>query len=953
MHAPDDFASPQEGVGRMPHGSAPIPPKNGVGRGDPAVLNALVPPPGYVPGAGRGAVGFTTRSDIGPSDAAAAGNPSGGNAPAALMQQHVQEHNDAATAEDTPEEDATDAEAEQAYAMVDEYMAGKRKRPASTGEQRSHTNSADTLGAAHSQGVNLSQQFSDLKRQLRDVPEEEWNAIPDIGDTTVKKQKRQAYAPPPDSLLAKAAAEKQVASTLDNALPPDPGNNTGPSEATNGANGADGAATDLTAVGEGRGTVLGLKLDKMADNVSGQTVVDPKSYMSGLQSMRVNSDAEVSDIKKARLLLKSVIGTNPSHAPGWIAAARLEELAGKPQTARKYIQQGTEHCPQNEDLWLEASRLHNNDNAKAVLARAVANLPQSVKLWMQAAQIEQDDDKKKKVLRRGLEQIPNSVRLWKALVELSSEDDARVLLYRAVECCPQHVELWLALARLESYENARKVLNKARETIPTDPTIWITAAKLEEAHGNEQMVSKIIPRALKSLQSHSVVIDRDWWLKEGESCEHANPPSRTVCKEIVKNVAGFGVEQEDKKRTWLGDAHDFARRGSIQTARALYQLVCEEFASHEDVWLEAAELERNHFQRDSLDKLLQNAVSNCPQAEELWLMAAKERWLDGNVRGARQVLKEAFQANPQSEEVWLAAFKLEFENQEFERARALIRKATENSADGGTERMWMKAALVERRLGNDEEEARMLDRALDLHPRFFKLWLMRGQLYERYEMVQEARQAYSTGLKQCPDSVPLWRSLASLEERHGNLPRARALLEQARLKVPKSDELWLASVRTELRSGNQKSAASVMAKALQELPKSGKLWAESVSIAGKAERKSKSVDALRNCDNDPHVVSAIAFLFWQDRKLEKARSWFNRAVTLSPDTGDLWAGYYWFECAHGDESTQKEVLERCAASEPHHGERWQRVSKQSIHFHKGPRELLPLVAEDWKHNEPP
>lgn len=43
------------------------------------------------------------------------------------------------------------------------------------------------------------------------------------------------------------------------------------------------------------------------------------------------TDAEISDIKKARLLLKSVISTNPRHAPGWIAAARLEEVAGKLQ----------------------------------------------------------------------------------------------------------------------------------------------------------------------------------------------------------------------------------------------------------------------------------------------------------------------------------------------------------------------------------------------------------------------------------------------------------------------------------------------------------------------------------------------------------------------------------------------------------------------------------------------
>ena len=48
---------------------------------------------------------------------------------------------------------------------------------------------------------------------------------------------------------------------------------------------------------------------------------------------RPPADAEISDIKKARLLLKSVINTNPRHAPGWIAAARLEEVAGKLQQA--------------------------------------------------------------------------------------------------------------------------------------------------------------------------------------------------------------------------------------------------------------------------------------------------------------------------------------------------------------------------------------------------------------------------------------------------------------------------------------------------------------------------------------------------------------------------------------------------------------------------------------------
>ena len=55
--------------------------------------------------------------------------------------------------------------------------------------------------------------------------------------------------------------------------------------------------------------------------------------------VQVSSDAEIGDIKRARTLLKSVISTNPRHAPGWVAAARLEELAGKLGDARKLIGQ--------------------------------------------------------------------------------------------------------------------------------------------------------------------------------------------------------------------------------------------------------------------------------------------------------------------------------------------------------------------------------------------------------------------------------------------------------------------------------------------------------------------------------------------------------------------------------------------------------------------------------------
>ena len=50
--------------------------------------------------------------------------------------------------------------------------------------------------------------------------------------------------------------------------------------------------------------------------MNGQTVVDPKGYLTDLQSMLPSSGGDIQDVKKARLLLKSVRETNPKHPPG-------------------------------------------------------------------------------------------------------------------------------------------------------------------------------------------------------------------------------------------------------------------------------------------------------------------------------------------------------------------------------------------------------------------------------------------------------------------------------------------------------------------------------------------------------------------------------------------------------------------------------------------------------------
>ncbi|GMJ13055.1 STARIK 1, EMBRYO DEFECTIVE 2770, STABILIZED 1 [Hibiscus trionum] len=912
------------------------------------------PPPNYVAGLGRGATGFTTRSDIGPARAApdlpdrSATTIGGAAAPSGVgrgrgkpgEEEEDDEGEDKGYDENqkfdefegndvglfaSAEYDEDDKEADAVWEAIDKRMDSRRK-------DRREARLKEEIEKYRASNPKITEQFADLKRKLHTLSAEEWESIPEIGDYSLRNKKRrfESFVPVPDTLLEKARQEQEHVTALDPKSRAAGGTETPWSQTP---------VTDLTAVGEGRGTVLSLKLDRLSDSVSGLTVVDPKGYLTDLKSMKITSDAEISDIKKARLLLKSVTQTNPKHPPGWIAAARLEEVAGKIQTARQLIQKGCEECPKNEDVWLEACRLASPDEAKAVLAKGVKAIPNSVKLWLQAAKLEHDDWNKSRVLRRGLEHIPDSVRLWKAVVELSNEKDAATLLERAVECCPLHVELWLALARLKDYDKAKKVLNRAREKLPKEPAIWITAAKLEEANGNIPMVGKIIERCIRALQREGFVIDREAWMKEAEAAERAG--SVATCQAIIRNTIGIGVEEEDRKRTWVADAEECKKRGSIETARAIYAHALTVFLTKKSIWLKAAQLEKSHGTRESLDALLRKAVTYRPQAEVLWLMGAKEKWLAGDVPAARAILQEAYAAIPNSEEIWLAAFKLEFENHEPERARILLAKARER---GGTERVWMKSAIVERELGNTEEERRLLDEGLKQFPSFFKLWLMLGQLEERLGNLEKAKGVYESGLKHCASCIPLWVSLATLEEKMNGISKARAVLTLARKKNPQQPELWLAAIRAEARHSYKKEADILMAKALQECPNSGILWAASIEMVPRPQRKTKSMDALKKCDHDPHVITAVAKLFWHDRKVDKARTWLNRAVTLAPDIGDFWALYYKFELQHGSEENHKDVIKRCVAAEPKHGEKWQAISKAVENSHQPTEAILKKVV---------
>ena len=905
------------------------------------------PPPGYIPGVGRGAIGFVTRNDVGPASAAPELGAAAGAARAGGRREG--EEGEGAEGEEgggargrggggggggdafgsgrlfaTAAYDAEDAEADRIYEGVEKRMEERAKRKRSEKEE-------EEARAARRGESRIADQFGDLKQKLASVTSAEWEAIPDIGDPSLRGKKRalDKATPVPDSLLLASVGLSAGGG----------GGGGGGGSGAAAASAAADAAPDIRGLSAARGHMLSLRLGRVSDSVGaggGRTSLDASGYLTALTAEESGSltsrGADIADIKKARLMFKSMVATNPGLGTAWISAARLEEEVKDLPAARRLIAQGCAACPGDEDVWAEAARLATPASARAVLAEAVARLPHAVNLWLLAAGLEGGAEARKEVLRKALTLTPSSERLWKEAVALEGAEDARIMLARAVECVPLSLDLWLALARLETYANAQRVLNQARLALPSEPGVWIAAARLEETAGGADaaLLVKIMGRALKSLQGRQVLIDREAWFKYAEEAERGGSAGTSAA--IVCAVLDVGVEEADRLRTWKADAAALEARGCAAGARAVHTRLLEDYPAQPALWRAAAQFEKRLGGARSaaaVDALLRRAVSYCPQAEVLWLFAAKEAWLGGDVPRARLILTEAFAANPGSEAVWVAAVKLEWENGELGMARGLLERAR---AAAPSPRVWLKSALLEREAGAVAAERALLAEGCSRFPAAPKLWMMRGQLEGRCGDFARAREAYAAGVRHCPGSLPLWTLGGGLEEAAGGgsaagYARARTLLESARCRNPGQPVLWLAAVRLERRAGSAHAAEALLAKALKECPASGLLLAEDIESAPRAAQRRKSVDALSKADSDAQVVLAVARLFASERKVDKARKWFARACTLDPDFGDALAAWYAFEEENGDAGEVERLEGVAARCEPAHGERWQAVAK--------------------------
>ncbi|PSN61374.1 hypothetical protein BS50DRAFT_534023 [Corynespora cassiicola Philippines] len=925
-------------------------------------------PENYVAGLGRGATGFTTRSDLGP----AREGPTEEQMKEMLAKRAAQIGTAAPTAYGVPEKkeddedddrfqdpdnevglfssginyDKEDDEADRIYQEVDEKMDKRRRARREAREQKEREE-------YERNNPKIQLQFADLKRDLGNVTEEEWAALPDVGDMTGRaKRAREArmanarsYAVP-DSVLSAASKSGEIDTSI------------------SASEGGEGTMTNFASIGAAQMSALQVRLDSAANTPGIQTTtsgsgtatsvktVDPKGYITALDKSQAASEVPVEDINRARMLLESAVKTNIHNGPGYVALARLEEVAGRIAKAKSVIRDGCEMCPRSVVVWEEAIRLNheNLQNAKIIAAQGIKQNPKAIKLWLAAIELEQTDNAKRKVTRQALDNNPQSVELWKTLINLADNiESVRLLFAKATETVPLSEELWINYALNCEADAAQQVLNAARKAIPTSAAIWIQACKLQEQLEKPQMCEKIMERAIKALIKENAMLKREGensWLEHAEKCEEAGFTSTATA--IVKHTIGWGLEADDDRRdTWLQDAKSCITRQKYATARAILNHAASIFPSSTTVWTALIELERSHGIKDeagdnvSLFSALERAVEACETSETLWLLYVRELWHAGKIEEARTVLQQSFKKLGGNVSLYSRAVEFEVDAGNYDQARHFLAIARNSSP---TDRIFVKSAVLERQLGNNEGAIDFCNEGLQNWPGCWKLHAVKGQIYESLDKLREAEQAYSVGTRACSKAPVLYKLLARLQEKQGAVVKARSTLDRGRQQNPKNDELLCEAVRLERRQNNIPAAQKIMAAGLQECPKSALLWAESIMhLEARTKRKPRAIEASKKVENDPLLYVVIARIFWAERKLDKAASYFTKALTMDPEFGDAWVWYYKFLMQHGTEEKKAEVLARMAMAEPKYGEIWQSVVKDPRNFRKDREELLKIA----------
>lgn len=903
------------------------------------------PPPGYIPGIGRGATGFVTQADLGSSK----------KVPILAFQKTS---NDGRF--DDSEESLTpiltlnqkeDIEADKIYDEIEKYLEKNRNKrrkhnTATTPDNERDNEKVKVENKSVSNSIaEISEQFQDVKQGLSTVSVEEWANLPESGDFTRRNkrlrnelQEQQRFYRNSDMIalalkdqgatdIALDEANAEIENRIDN----------NDNDNTNG----DDDNVDLFKLAKTKDRLLEnqIKLGISSKLTSG---IDKNEYLGLLDPHK--SQYNIGDYKRTRKLFAKLRETSPSNPKNWIASARLEFDAKKLKRAKELIQEGCEKCPKSEEIWLTNLEMNANDvqTSKVIVADAIKFNYKSLKLWLKATELELDNLSKVRVLRKALEWLPKSFELWLAIVDYEDDKEIAIrMLEKATSIIPNSLDLWMKLSSLKEGKESIKVLIDSIQHIAKEKhyLVWINVSKIEEKTTmNEVKISRYINKAFESINCD---INVEWY-KQAETCE--NEGLKWTCRAIILKALETDTNEVSKL---LESAESHYSLGHLEISNSIYTFMTSKYPQDLATWKQYLIMKKKLKDYNNLFLIYEMAVSSLPNIVELYIMYSNDKIkYDQDFVKVRDILSDGLDKNSKSEQLWFYAIDFESRFGSLDIARDLFTDCLK-AIDNPSVELWIKKAGLERKLNDYESALSTISGSLIVYPNENLLYQEKSDILTKLDEVEESVTTLQQGISNCNKNELLYVSLAALyEKKRNNVIKARSILDESLSLHPKSDILHHARIKLELDANNKTHAQRLLSKAITLIPTSALLWVDNIKLATKQQVKNTYVLALKKTNDDPLIILTIAKDLWKSGRIAKSNQFFKACLDKDDEFGDFYIYYYAFLLKFGTREEMKNLEDEMLNKEKLHGYLWGKVSKENEARNVPDLQLLREAAVD-------
>lgn len=844
-------------------------------------------PPGYVAGLGRGATGFVTSAETGPSVFLS------------NFGLEVDEENP-----ENPElglfsaqKSAENEDADKIYEEVEARVQSRHKRKAVP-----ETKVTESPDATKNQ----------LKLKLNEVSLSEWLDLPDAGDLTRKnkrqrileQQQQRVYATP-DVLIAQASAKTHSSTVEDsNEAPTENGTEEGS------------AVTNFAADPEKERRILA-SLRK----------VEPKNANLWISSARYEEQAK--QFQKARAFIKEGCSQIPENDEVWIESIRLHRGEGI-QVCKQIASEAVAYIKDSEKLWLTALDLESTSDfyaRKKLLLRALEFLPHSTTIWETLiTSIRESDEtevlEKLRLLENATKMCPTEWKFWEYQVSLSDYKSSKQILNRARKLSPKEEQVWIAALKLEEKENDGITLEKLLSMLHKGK------AELIKNHANIAAIDwlRLAQESFECAPKTTQIIVNDTfsdWKKEKtfdellQKCTELEKAASAVTELAYKYIT---TNYPNEIKGWLAYL-SYSHKACSENLGGIYKEALQRCPT-EVLYLDCA----NYYQsvgNAETDNILREGVVAFPGSERIWLARARFEIQTRNYEKANSVYKDALEAaGKELMRVW-------YDYIHFLRFCWSLKKL-----DCSPDLILQES-----------------DRAILIHPDSADLHLQKAQIMHDMGLSKEARQLVNLFLKNHPKCVTLWQALAQYDFELYGAPKARSLLDKAILENPELPDLFVDKIELEVTEKDLVVARQLVNKGLKLFPSSADIWTIHLGFIPKAShRKVAFMDALKETENSSQVLLAIGRFLWADGKHEKAKTWFDRGLEADASNGDAWAWMYqyYLETSSNSDSAEAEKLVKQVEDrldEIVTGKFWTKVISNPQNLDKTGVQLLALVGQ--------